>query len=50
MGSLSTKKLNRRFVVTALKAAVSTKASTISLPSRNSRLPSGVYGYLESDS
>ena len=50
MGSLSTKKLKCSVVVTAPSAAVITNVSMNDLPSRNSRLPSGVYGYLESDS
>jgi hypothetical protein len=50
IGSLSTKKLNFSFVVTAQSAPAITNASTNALPSRNSRLPSGVYGYFDSDS
>jgi len=50
IGSFSTKKLNRSVDVTAPRAAVSTNVSIKALPSRNSRLPSGVYGYFESDS
>ncbi|CKN72582.1 Uncharacterised protein [Mycobacterium tuberculosis] len=50
MGSLRTKKLNRSLVVTAPNAAVRTKVSMKGLPSMNSRLPSDVYGYFESDS
>ena len=44
IGNLSTKKLNRSDVVTAHSAPAITKASMNALPSRNSRLPSGVYG------
>lgn len=42
IGSFSTKKLNRSFEVTAPNADVRTKVSMNSLPSKNSRLPSGV--------
>ena len=50
IGSLTTNVVNRSVVVTIPSAAVSTNASMNALSSRNSRLPSGVYGYVESDS
>ena len=50
IGSLRTKKSNRNVVVTADSAVASTNASVKAFSSRNSRLPSGVYGYFESDS
>ncbi len=42
IGNLSTKKLNLSVVVAAHSAAAITNASTKDLPSRNSRLRSGV--------
>ncbi|PQM45429.1 hypothetical protein C1Y40_04412 [Mycobacterium talmoniae] len=42
IGSLSTNGVNRNVLVTAPSAAVSTNVSMNALPSRNSRLPSGV--------
>ncbi|SKU18276.1 Uncharacterised protein [Mycobacteroides abscessus subsp. abscessus] len=50
IGSLRTKMLNRSVEVTAPRAAVRVSASINGLPSRNSRFPSGVYGYFASDS
>ena len=43
-GSLSTNGVNRSVVVTAPIAAISTNVSMNALSSRNSRLPSAVYG------
>ena len=50
IGSFNTKMLKCRLVVTAESAPINANDSMNDLPSRNSRLPSAVYGYFESDS
>jgi hypothetical protein len=50
IGSFSTKMLKCSFVVTAESAPINANDSMNDLPSRNSRFPSSVYGYFESDS
>ncbi len=50
IGSFTTKVVNRSRSVTAPMAGISENGSMNGLSSRNSRLPSGVYGYVESDS
>jgi hypothetical protein len=50
IGSFNTKMLKCSRVVTAESAPISANVSMNALPSRNSRLPSSVYGYFASDS
>ena len=49
-GSLSTKVMNRRRLVTLPRNGMSEKGSRNGLSSRNSRVPSGLNGYTLSDS
>ena len=45
MGILTTNVVNRIRLVTAPRKGMSENGSTNGLPSRNSRVPSGLYGY-----
>ena len=49
MGSFNTNVTNRIRSVTAPMAGISEKGSRKGLSSRNSRLPSGLNGYVESE-
>jgi hypothetical protein len=49
MGTLMTKVVNRIRLVTAPRAGMSENGSRNGLSSRNSRLPSGLYGYTLSE-